>query len=590
MINLSYGSKRINVVENEDDLGSFANFVSRNRRSLAYDTETTGLGVYTPSFGVRLAQFGNSDESYVIPVEKGPRYVWYVRRTLEVLDEIVCHNATYDLSIAAQHFGCDLKSLYRKTVDTYILAHLVDSRDQKEGGTGHSLEALTGAYISRKVADEVKASMKELAKELKTTKSKVWSVVPVDHTTYNLYAGMDPILTYLLYKILKPKIPAESALLVHFEHEVARICAEMEHRGYLVDVDYTERLREEYLSDQEECEAEARYLGVENINSTDQVAEALIAQGVKLTEKTPSGRWKVDKGVLESLEEKGNSLAVVIQRAKRAGKWRSAYVDHFLDLRDENDRIHCGINSLKARTARMSITRPALQTLPSSEAAIRKCFLAESGHLTASIDYKAQELRVLAALSGDEVMKRAFEEGADLHQITADAAEVPRKVGKMANFLTVYGGGYKALALQAKIDQKTSKKVVDAFNFTYKGVDRFSKVVAKRAKGYGYVVTPTGRRLYVDKDRAYSATNYMVQSTSRDVTASALVMLDKAGLSEYLRLPVHDEIVASVPQDQADEIAHEIGRVMTQTLKGVEISTDPEVGGRSWGSLYEGKE
>jgi DNA polymerase-1 len=523
----------------------------------------------------------------VIPVEKGPRYVWYVKRTLEVLEEIVCHNATFDLTIAAKHFGCDLKALYKKAVDTYILAHLVDSRDQKEGGTGHGLEALTAAYVSQALADEVKASMRELAKELRTTKSKVWSVVPIDNRTYNLYAGMDPIITYSLYRILKPKVPPESAALIRFEHEVARICAEMEHRGYLVDVDYTRSLQTHYLSEQKKYEEEALGLGVENINSTDQVATALIAQGVKLTDKTPSGKWKVDKGVLEALEERGNALAVAIQRAKRAGKWRSAYVDQFLDLRDENDRIHCGINALKARTARMSITRPALQTLPSSEAAIRKCFLADEGHLTGSIDYKAQELRVMAALSGDPVMIKAFAEDADLHEITGNAAEVPRKVGKMTNFLTVYGGGPRALASQAKIELKLAKKVIGAFNNTYKGVDSYSKAMARRAKSFGYVTTPTGRRLYVDRDRAYSATNYMVQSTSRDVTASALVMLDNAGLSEYLRLPVHDEIVASLPEGQADELAQEIGRVMTQTLKGVEITTDPEVGGRSWGSLYE---
>ncbi|OEV28665.1 DNA polymerase [Streptomyces nanshensis] len=587
MRTLSYGSRRINVVESEEDLKRFAEFVSHNVGVLAYDTETTGLDTYTPGFRVRLAQFGNESESYVVPVEKGPRYVWYVKRALEVVNKLVCHNATFDILIAVKHFGCDLKQLYGKTTDTYILSHLVDSRERKEGGTGHKLEELTAAYISPIIAEEIKGSMREIAKELKTTKEKVWSIVPLDHERYNLYAGMDPILTMVLHRRLKSLVPGESSMLISFEHTVARICAEMEHRGFLVDVEYTEWLQGHYVSQQERYEEVAQKLGVENINSTDQVATALLDQGVKLTAKTPSGKWKVDKGVLETLEEEGNELAVAIQKAKRAGKWRTAYVDQFLSLRDENDRIHCGINSLKARTARMSITRPALQTLPSGEAAIRKCFLAENDHLTGSIDYKTQELRVLAALSGDVVMMQAFAEGADLHQITADAADVIRKIGKMANFLTVYGGGPTALAEQAKIDVKTSKKVLKAFNDTYKGVDRYSKSMAKRARSYGYVVTPTGRRLYVDTDRSYSATNYMVQSTSRDVTASALVLLDKAGLSEYLRLPVHDEIVASLPADSSEELAQEIGRVMTQTLKGVEISTDPEVGGQSWGSLYE---
>src|SRR5690606_23670732 len=97
----------------------------------------------------------------------------------------------------------------------------------------------------------------------------------------------------------------------------------------------------------------------------------------------------------------------------------------------ENNRVHCSINSLKARTARMAITNPALQTLPASESVIRKCFLADEGELIVSVDYKAEELRVLAALSGDPVMRQAFVDDADLHQITADAAGVDRKVGKI---------------------------------------------------------------------------------------------------------------------------------------------------------------
>src|SRR5690606_34822825 len=130
-----------------------------------------------------------------------------------------------------------------------------------------------------------------------------------------------------------------------------------------------------------------------------------------------------------------------------------------------------------------------------------------------------------------------------------------RKVGKMANIVNVYGGGPTAMASQAGISADVTKKDLKAFNDTYKGDSRFSQLMSNQAKRYGYVTTPTGRRLYVDKERSYSATNYVIQSTSRDVTASALVLLEKAGLSQYLRLPIHDEIVASVPADDAEEIS-----------------------------------
>src|SRR5690606_28771970 len=145
----------------------------------------------------------------------------------------------------------------------------------------------------------------------------------------------------------------------------------------------------------------------------------------------------------------------------------SAYVDQFLAVGDADNRVHCSINSLKARADRMSMTNPALQTLPASESEIRKWFLADDGDMIVSVDYKAQELRALAALSGDPVMRQAFVDDADLQQITADAAGVDRKVGKMANFLNVYGGGPSALASQAGISLDVAKKVLKAFNDTY---------------------------------------------------------------------------------------------------------------------------
>ncbi|WP_238846968.1 DNA polymerase [Nocardia arthritidis] len=167
------------------------------------------------------------------------------------------------------------------------------------------------------------------------------------------------------------------------------------------------------------------------------------------------------------------------------------------------------------------------------------------------MDYKAQELRVLAALSGDPTMREAFATNADLHQVTADAAGVDRKVGKMANFLVAYGGGAKKLAENASISFLAAKRVLESFNRTYPKVDEFSEKIQNEAKNSGYVITPTGRRLPVDPDRAYSALNYMIQSTSRDVTCRGLINLHKAGFTPYLRLPVHDEVVASIPANKA---------------------------------------
>jgi DNA polymerase-1 len=217
---------------------------------------------------------------------------------------------------------------------------------------------------------------------------------------------------------------------------------------------------------------------------------------------------------------------------------------------------------------------------------VRRCFLAEDGHRIASVDYQAQELRVLAALSKDPTMIEAFRKGADLHQITADAARVDRKVGKMANFLKVYGGGAAKLSESAGITFPEATRVIEGFDRAYPGVQKLSSKLQLEATAKGSIVTPTGRVLPVDPSRAYSALNYLIQSSSRDVTGRALIRLHEAGFTPYLRLPIHDEVVVSVPARSAKWGANKIAEIMAEQMGPVHIATEAEVGRRSWGSLY----
>lgn len=584
----------INRVESLDDLEDFRNFVRANLKGLAVDSETTGLDMYSPGFKTRLVQFGTPTEAYVIPVEHGGRFVEDTRRALLGVQRLVFQNGVFDLQVFDRHLDVKMEQLWPKVLDTKILAHLVDPRGQEEGGIGHGLEALTRHYVDAEVADNVKGLMVKLAKEFKTTKNKIWSVIDLDHPEYNLYAGMDTILAARLSKVLSPLVPTVSRKLIGFEHEVAEICAYMERNGFLLDVEYTEGLSKRLKEDEEYWTEVAAKLGVENVNSTEQVADGLEAMGVKIKDRTPSGKRKVDKKLLESLEKEGNELAKAVTQAKKARKWRTTWVDGFLANRDENDRCHANIQSLRARTARMSITGIPAQTLPSGDWMIRRCFLADEGHVMGSIDYQAQELRVLAALSGDATMIQAFKDGADLHLMTARAAfgdhiqkdDPERKYAKTVNFGRVYGGGAKTVATQTGISMEKAKQVVDGFDKAYPGVARFSKQLQQQAMRQGFIVTPSGRRLPVDEDRAYAALNYMVQSTSRDVTCRGLVKLHRAGFTPYLRLPIHDEVVASLPAEKAEWGAEQIAKHMAEQMGPVWVGTDPEVGKRSWGSLY----
>lgn len=569
------------------DLDRFIDFIEANP-VLGYDTETTGLDWWNSDrgFRIRLAQFGNGVESWVLPVEIDPEFkaaaIWALRKARW----LIAHNGTFDQHVSERTLGVPLEELAPKMFDTKIFAHLVDPRQVKEGGPGLKLEELIKHYIDPVAAEEVKGSMTQIAKRYKVKKADIWPVVETFDPEFLLYAGMDPIWAYRLLHILLSKVPARSKAkgLMGWEHRLAHVTAKMERTGYLVDEEYAELRIAELKAEEARWVAYASQW-VENVNSDKQLIEAFQRLGFKLTKKTAKGNLSMDSEVLDSID---HPLAEAVKKATKAQKWRKTWFENALNGRDSEGRVHPSINSIQARTARMSITGsvPA-QTFPAGTGYVRNMFLAEEGHVSVSIDFGNMELRFLAAESRDPVMMDAFLNNKDLHQITADAAGVGRKTGKMANFLTVFGGGWKALMQQAGIDEKTARRTINAFNETYTWVGKLSKKLMAEAKRYGYIYTVTGRRLPVDKSRAYSALNYYIQSGSRDITARAVLNLDKAGFTPWIRLVIHDEIVFSFPKERAKELTEQAARIMEFTVKGVLIPAEGEIGDRSWGSILD---
>lgn len=587
----------INVLEKPEDTDQLLEFISLHGGDLlGLDTETTGLDIYNDDYRIRLFQVGTDRESYVLPMDD-EMFHNMARRVLTSCDRFVLHNAAFDLQVIERTLGVPMKDMWPKVTDTYWLAHLVESRAKKEGGIDKKLEALVEYHIDPMDAARIKGQIPDLCKDYKATKATIWKKVDQFDRKYLTYAGMDPVWAVLLHQKLDPLVPHVSRPLIAFEREVSRVCAEMEKTGFLLDVDYTKQFRDE-LKDEEATQKEiASTFGVNRVNANAEVIEALEQFGVTINGRTPSGEKQVNDAFLQQVVAAGGQageLASAVIAAKRVSKQRSSWVDTFLRTRDSNDRVHPHINPLQARTGRMSITNPATQTLPADNWKVRRCFIADEGHRIASVDYSSQELRVLAALSGDRTMITALLRGDSLHLLTAQAAfgthitkdDPEYKYGKATNFSKVYGGGANSIAEKQGISFPKAKQIVDAFDNAYKEVPVFSKKLQAEASKTGHVVTPTGRRLAVDSDRAYSALNYVIQSTSRDVTASALLRLDDAGFTPYLRLPIHDEVLCSLPAEQAAWGAAEIGRIMEYQMGPMPITTDPEVGLRSWGSLY----
>lgn len=585
------------------EMTGFETFLNAGDKVLGLDTETTGLNIYSRDWRCRLVQIGNEREAWVLQAD---RFREWILRALRGRRFFTVHNAAFDLQVLDRAFGVPIEDLGPRTFDTRILAHLLDPRQRYEGGTGLGLKELSEIYVDPEAPDTAKGLHAVFRKDYKATKATGWSVIDIDHPVYVEYAGLDPVLARRLFTELAPLV-RDLGLnhLSTFEHHLQTLLAIMQRRGLRVDVPYTERLREELAREAEDSRRAASRYGVENVNSTKQIAEALVGMGEDLTETTPSGALKVDKGVLLPLADLDlgwerigardpNPLADAVVRAKRAEKWNESYVGAFLGLRDGDDRLHPTIGGLQARTARMSISTPPLQQLPSKEWRIRRAIVADPGNVYASIDYQAVEMRVLAALADVTAMKDAIVAGEDLHGFTArlvygdDYTKAQRGLMKGVGFGKVYGGGAATLARQTGAPMEAVRAAIAEYDRVYPEVKRFSRRLQERANyGKKEVVTPAGRHLPLDRDRLYAGTNYVVQSTARDLLAQAIVDVFDAGLGGFLRLPIHDELLLEVPEGPDGEaVVADVARLMESTFQGVPIESDAEVGGRSWGSLY----
>jgi DNA polymerase-1 len=587
--------------ERRTDLVGFEQFLARGDKVLSIDTETTGLDIFSPGYRIRLFQIGNGREAWVLQADQ---FADVIRRVLRSGRMFVAHNAPFDLLVLDQTLDVKIEELADRVLDTRIMAHLLDPRQPHEGGAGLSLKPLSAIYVDENAPDTQDGLTKRF-NQLGFTKETGWANIPIDDELYVRYAGLDVILDTRLFYELAPLVKDLGLSdLSKFEHHLSTLLAIIQRKGLRLDVPYIGRLQHDLSEEAAEYRAVAARYGVDNVNSTAQVSAALIGMGEELVERTPSGDWKVDKAVLSPLADLDrewarieardpNPLADAVMRAKRAEKWQTAYVDAFYNLRDANDRVHPSLGGLMARTARMSVSRPPLQQLPSGDWKVRRAVIADPGHVMMSADYDQIEMRILAALADVKGMKKAIAEGRDLHDYTADLVYGPdftkfqRKLMKGVGFGKVYGGGKVTLARQTGAPIDAVANAIAEYDRTYPEIKQYSARLTRRAEyGRKEVVTVSGRHLPLDRDRLYSATNYVIQSTARDVLAQAIVDTFDAGLGDYLLLPIHDELLASAPENEAPEVAAELGRIMSGDFYGVPLTATGEITGRSWGSAY----
>jgi DNA polymerase I-like protein with 3'-5' exonuclease and polymerase domains len=594
MRHLAGGS--IRVPEDLTDLATFHEWLNR-QHTVAVDTETTGLDIYAGEHRCRLLAVATPAEAWVVPVEdrRTPPY-GIVKSLLE--KRLIMHNASYDIQVLARHYGNEyakqmIVKLWSCTRDTKILAHQVDPRGREEGGIGQSLDELVKHYMPehQKLGEDLKNEYQRLRQSDAIPKSSkaadMWRLLPVDNELYNVYAGTDAILTARLFQVLQKQVDTQSQLTKD-DHKVAMIATLMDAKGFLLDREYTQKLADG-LYEQEQLHKDTAWgFGLENINSTDQVYHALIKRGISITETTPKGNPKVDKNLFAAHMD--DPLVKAIVEGKKAGKWRKTWVEKFLHSADSSGRVHPSTNTLRARTARFSITGIPAQTLPSSDALIRSCFVSDTGEAIVGFDYKQQEPRFAGAKAPDANLIKAFRNGEDIYVMVAESAWPGhgleyRKDGKGGFLTTLYGGGSRAMMDQWGMTEKQAIEAKAGIRKIFPGLSLMDKRLAAEAEKFGFITTWTGRKLPVDPQRLYAASNYYIQSGCRDLTAHAMIRLYDAGYVGNMRLAIHDELLFSLPNDP--EMVADVVRLMSTRVGPLDIPAEAKVGSRSWGSLYE---
>lgn len=283
----------IRVVETAEDLAQFDAWCTAKAEAgaaVGFDTETSGLDVFSPGYRLRLCQFGDLTTAWVLPVEYGGPFAAAARKWLLRLPQLAIHNAPFDWLVCDTHLGVSLEDLYPRTVDTKILATLVDPRQPQEGGTGTGLKPLAAHWIDP-AAPDTQGDLTQVFRSLGLTKATGWGRIPITHATFELYAGLDVILGSWLLEVMR-RVHRELAIrpkLVEYEHRLAFICAVMQRRGMVLDVEYVRELDEQLSREADEFARVAARYGVENINAPAQVTDALLGMGEQLADRTAGG-------------------------------------------------------------------------------------------------------------------------------------------------------------------------------------------------------------------------------------------------------------------------------------------------------------
>jgi len=507
----------------------------------------------------------------------------------------VGQHVKYDTHVFANH-GIALRGMHHDTMlQSYVL----------EAHKPHSLESLAERHLGRRGL-----SYEELCG--KGANQIPFSQVDVERATQ--YSGEDSEMTLHVHQALWPQLeasPRQREVYERIEMPASRVLGRIERHGVLIDSAVLARQSKDLAERMLAMEQEAYALAGQpfNMGSPKQIGEILFGRlGLPVKKKTATGAPSTDEEVLQELAADYPLPARILEH-RSLSKLKGTYTDKLpLMVNPATGRVHTHYAQAVAVTGRLSSNDPNLQNIPIRTAEgrrVREAFIAPPGWRIVSADYSQIELRIMAHISGDPGMTRAFAEGQDIHRATASEvfgvppAEVSseqRRYAKTINFGLIYGMGAFGLAQSLGIEQKAARDYIERYFARFAGVRRYMEETKARAAQLGYVETVFGRRLYLPEIRGGNgprragaerqAINAPMQGTAADLIKLAMIAvqeaLDAQGLASRMIMQVHDELVLEVPEAELDWARAEVPRMMAG-VAALSVPLLAEVGvGMNW--------
>jgi len=572
----------------------------------AFDTETTNLD-YMKAEIVGLSLAVKAGEAAYVPLAH--RYMdapeqldrnQVLKRLKPLLEDPkklkLGHHLKYDAHVL-MNYGIRMAGMrYDSMLESYVLDS-VASR--------HDMDSLAERYLNyRTIHYEDVAG--------KGAKQIGFDQVHIEQASR--YAAEDADVTLRLHQTLWPKlrsVPALKRVFDDIEMPLVPVLLKMEHDGVLIDVAMlkaqSEEITKKLVALQEKAQSIAG--GPFNLDSPKQLQAILFDKmGIPVIRKTASGQPSTAEDVLEELAEE-HELPKVILEYRSLNKLKSTYTDKLPEQVDaKTGRVHTSYHQAVAATGRLSSMDPNLQNIPvrtEEGRRIRKAFIAPKGSVLLAADYSQIELRIMAHLSADAGLLKAFEGGMDIHRATAaevfglkpdEVTSERRRAAKAINFGLIYGMSAFGLAKQLGIGRGEAQEYVDLYFSRYPGVKQFMDQTRLLAREQGYVETVFGRRLYLpdiksknQSIRQYAeraAVNAPMQGTAADIIKRAMIAvqrwLDESGAPARMVMQVHDELVFEVKQDALATVQKEVPALMSAAAK-LKVPLVVDVGtGSNW--------